>query len=153
MAFESGPPRPANPSQLDILEFLIGGKERLMAPDIDLRRQLGLGEQDISRMLGLGQLELGRGQQGFQREQLRETGRQFDVTSALQRELQAEQLRRLRDDKIYGLIQNQGGQQTNFPRTTRTVFRGGIPTEEDFTPYLNYLMTRYGRVPTPKNPQ
>lgn len=56
----------------DILSFLVGARERLNAPELDLRRTLGLGEQGVSRELGLGeqalQRELGLGQQSLQRD-------------------------------------------------------------------------------------
>lgn len=56
----------------DILSFLVGARERLNAPELDLRRQLGLGEQGVERELGLGglglQRELGLGQQALQRD-------------------------------------------------------------------------------------
>ncbi len=136
----------------DILSFLVGARKQLNQQPLDVERELGLGGQGIERELGLGQLELGRGAQGLQREQMRETGRQFDVKSALDRLL----LDRQRESELTRYAEQmaaQAGQQINLPRTTRTIFRGGMPVEEDFNPFLNYLTTRYGKVPTPKNPK
>lgn len=64
-------PTPTNarsPSQMDILSFLIGGKERLNAPQLQLERELGLGSQGVERELGLGQLDVSKGDLALRRE-------------------------------------------------------------------------------------